>query len=73
MGRFHEELVNARRTGQPLTSPKPAVGSVAPDQAAAITFAPPSDGVPLVCSRCGGVVDAGRVAGHVDWHRLTGS
>jgi len=71
VGRFHEELVNARRTGQPLASTEPAVGTVAPDPAATITFQPPSDGVPLVCSRCGAIVDGGRVPLHVDWHRVT--
>ena len=72
MGRFHDELVNARREGK-APGQEASIPTETANLTADITFAPPSEGVPLVCSRCGGVVDAGRVAGHVDWHRVTGS
>ncbi len=75
---FFNQLVQARREGTAppqLAQPTAGAGGGADvpsgerSNAAEVTFRPPSEGVPLVCSGCGVLVDAGAVPLHADTHR----
>ena len=69
---FHEDLVAARRRGETLPepgTPQPAPSLTAPPDVP-VSYRPPSVGAPMVCVRCGALVDIEAVATHADWHRL---
>jgi hypothetical protein len=66
VGRFHDELVAARRRGD-----APGMGSEEESEPLLPTFVPIPEGVPLLaCSRCGAAVPADRAPQHADRHVL---
>lgn len=75
MGKFHDDLVEARRRGEMLTTPEPVAPSAAPSAPTFVmpTFVPPGDGVPVVCTSCGVLVDVDHAPHHVAWHARIGS
>jgi len=69
MGKFHDDLVEARRRGEMLPSAEP-VAEAKPASPAPFrlpTFVEPT-GVPVVCTSCGGLVDQQYTPNHVAWH-----
>jgi len=70
MGKFHDDLVEARRRGEMLTTPEPAPAA---ETKTAVpfrlpTFVAPSDAVPVVCTVCGALVDVQYTPHHVAEH-----
>lgn len=66
MGRFHDQLVEARRNG---TAPGQAGALESAPLPTAPTYSPIPEGVPASsCDRCGAVVMVDRQPQHTAWH-----
>ncbi len=68
MGRFHDELIKARRDGTApgMEDTLPSVEDPGP------TFLEFTGAGIVSCSRCGALVEAPRAPQHADWHRRLG-